>query len=107
MHIDNEFSSLNSIDDLAKKFVKVKKDRVYPLIYRIITLALTLSVVTATVKRVFSAMKIIKHRLRNRMSDDWLNNYLVPYIENDAFDLIPNEVVMQHYHKMQNKLISL
>ncbi|PKU82163.1 hypothetical protein MA16_Dca004181 [Dendrobium catenatum] len=87
--------------------VKFKKDDVYPLVYRLIILALTLPVATVTVERAFSAMKIVKHRLRSRMGDDWLNDCLVSYIENDVFDLIPNKVIMQHYQKMQNRLLSL
>ncbi|PKU76197.1 hypothetical protein MA16_Dca022028 [Dendrobium catenatum] len=52
-------------------------------------------------------MKIVKHRLRSKMGDDWLNDCLVPYIEKEVFDLVPNEVVMQHYQKMQNRMQSL
>ncbi|PKU84132.1 hypothetical protein MA16_Dca027552 [Dendrobium catenatum] len=100
MRTSEEFSS-------AKQIVKFKKNDVYPLVYRLITLALTLPVATATVERAFSAMKIIKHRLRSRMGDDWLNDCLVPYIEKDVFDLIPNEDVVQYYQKMQNRLIKL
>ncbi|KAI0497630.1 hypothetical protein KFK09_020863 [Dendrobium nobile] len=107
MRTSEEFSSLRSIADLAKQIVKFKKNDVYPLVYKLITLALTLPVATATVERAFSAMKIIKHRLRSRMGDDWLNDCLVPYIEKDVFDLIPNEDVIQYYQKIQNRLIKL
>ncbi|KAI0492627.1 hypothetical protein KFK09_026903 [Dendrobium nobile] len=107
MRTSEEFSSLRSIADLAKQIVKFKKNAVYPLVYKLITLSLTLPVATATVERAFSAMKIIKHRLRSRMGDDWLNDCLVPYIEKDVFDLIPNEDVIQYYQKMQNRLIKL
>ncbi|XP_020684073.1 zinc finger MYM-type protein 1-like [Dendrobium catenatum] len=91
MQTIEEFSSLRSIDDLAKQIVKFKKNDVYPLVYRLIILALTLPVATATVERAFSAMKIIKYRLHSRMGDDWLNDCLVPYIEKDVFDMILNK----------------
>ncbi|PKU79101.1 hypothetical protein MA16_Dca000445 [Dendrobium catenatum] len=107
MRTSNEFSCLRSIADLAKHIVKFKKNDVYPLVYRLITLALTLPVATATVERAFSAMKIIKHLLRSRMGDDWLNDCLVPYIEKDVFDLVPNEDIIHYYQKMQNRLIKL
>ncbi|KDO37963.1 hypothetical protein CISIN_1g042106mg [Citrus sinensis] len=61
--------------------VKTKKDKVYLLVYQLVTLALILPVVTATVERVFSAINFVKNRLRNRMSDQWLNNNLVVYIK--------------------------
>ncbi|PKU68566.1 hypothetical protein MA16_Dca020834 [Dendrobium catenatum] len=80
MRTSEEFSSLESIADLAKQFVKVKKDIVYPLVHRLLVLALTVPIATATVERAFSAMKIVKHRLRSKMGDDWLNDSLVPYI---------------------------
>ncbi|PKU80240.1 hypothetical protein MA16_Dca005771 [Dendrobium catenatum] len=107
MRTSEEFSSLESIADIAKQFVKIKKDILYPLVYRLLVLALTLPVATATVERAFSAMKIVKHRLRSKMGDDWLNDCLVPYIEKEVFDLVPNEVIMQHYQKMQNRMQSL
>ena len=61
--------------------VEMKKDVSYPLVYSLVTLTLILPVVTATVKRVFSAMNIIKNRLRNQIGDQWMNDCLVTYIE--------------------------
>jgi hypothetical protein len=58
---------------------------VFPLVYRLIELALLLPVATATVERAFSAMKIIKTELRNKMSDGWLNDLMVYYIEREIF----------------------
>uniref|UniRef100_A0A2N9HNP8 HAT C-terminal dimerisation domain-containing protein n=1 Tax=Fagus sylvatica TaxID=28930 RepID=A0A2N9HNP8_FAGSY len=51
------------------KMVETKKNVVYPLVYLLVTLALTLPVATATVERAFSAMKIVKNRLHSQMSD--------------------------------------
>ncbi|KAK2652092.1 hypothetical protein Ddye_011948 [Dipteronia dyeriana] len=62
-----EFSNLNGISELAIMMVANKKDKLFPLVYLLLTLALILLVATATVERSFSAMKIIKTRLRNRM----------------------------------------
>ncbi|PKU82430.1 hypothetical protein MA16_Dca005435 [Dendrobium catenatum] len=101
MRTSEEFTSLTSIA------VKDKKNVVYPLVYKLIVFALTLPVATATVERAFSAMKIIKHRLRSKMGDAWLNDCLVPYIEKEVFDSVSNEVIMQHYQKMQSRMQSL
>jgi hypothetical protein len=49
--------------------VETKKNVVYPLVYLFVSLTLILSVATATVERAFSAMKIVKNRLRSRISD--------------------------------------
>ncbi|KAK9713266.1 hypothetical protein RND81_06G016100 [Saponaria officinalis] len=44
-------------------------------------LVLTLPVSTATAERAFSAMKLIKTALRNRMEDDYLTDSLIVYVE--------------------------
>ncbi|CAN1799630.1 hypothetical protein LINPERHAP1_LOCUS22188, partial [Linum perenne] len=38
---------------------------------------------SASVERSFSSMKYIKNEFRNRMNDEWLNDAMVIYIEQD------------------------
>ena len=83
--------------------VEMKKNASYPLAYSLVTLALILLVATATVKRVFSAMNIIKNRLRNQIGDQWMNNGLVTYIEKDIFKTIKCEEIMQQFQNMKNR----
>ena len=71
---DKHISELKNIGELAIKMVKTRRHTAYPLVYRLIELALVLPIATATVERVFSAMKIVKSDLRNRMGDEWLND---------------------------------
>ena len=66
------------------------------------TLALILPVATATVKRAFSAMNIIKNRLCNQIGDQWMNDCLVIYIEKDIFKTIECEEIMQRFQNMKN-----
>ncbi|ESR60034.1 hypothetical protein CICLE_v10017601mg [Citrus x clementina] len=103
MRTSGEFSELKDIGDLAKRMVETKRHNVYPLVYLLITLALTLPVATASVERAFSAMNILKNRLRNRMGEQWMNDSLVVYIEKDLFNNIDNEVVMQRYQCMKTR----
>ncbi|KDO40503.1 hypothetical protein CISIN_1g043933mg [Citrus sinensis] len=63
---------LYRIGELARTMVNTKKDKVYPLVYQLVTLALILPVAIATVERVFSSMTFVKNLLRNRMGDQWL-----------------------------------
>ncbi|PIN18235.1 Tam3-transposase (Ac family) [Handroanthus impetiginosus] len=70
MRSDSDFDELTSIGELSKKLVKTRKHIVYPLVYLLVKLALILPVATATVERTFSAMNIIKNKLRNRMGDE-------------------------------------
>jgi len=70
--------------------VEMKKDVVYPLVYSLVTLPLIMPVATVTVERAFSATIIVKKCLRNRMGNQWMNDCLVTYIENDIFKTISN-----------------
>ncbi|XP_052177634.1 uncharacterized protein LOC127791694 [Diospyros lotus] len=47
------------------------------------------------VERIFSAMNIVKNRLRSRIGDQWMNDSLVVYVENDVFNKIDNEVKIE------------
>ncbi|XP_022880853.1 zinc finger MYM-type protein 1-like [Olea europaea var. sylvestris] len=69
MRSNKEFEGLNDLGDLAEKLVMTKKNKVYPLVYRLLTLALILPIATATMERVFSTMSIVKNRLCSRMGD--------------------------------------
>ncbi|GAV66288.1 Dimer_Tnp_hAT domain-containing protein/DUF4371 domain-containing protein [Cephalotus follicularis] len=105
MRTCKELCELKGIGDLAKKLVELKKDVVYPFVYKLIKLTLTLPVEPATVERVFSAMKVVKSRLQDRMGDDWLSDCLVTYIERDIFDTIDNERIMQRFQNMNSQHI--
>nr|XP_016486795.1 PREDICTED: uncharacterized protein LOC107807033 [Nicotiana tabacum] len=78
--INQRFSNLGGLDELSKKLVETKKYITYPLVLCLVKLALLLLVVTATVERVFSAMKFIKNDLRNRINDELLDGCIVPYV---------------------------
>ena len=64
-----EFLAFREIGQLVEKMVEMKKNVSYPLVYLLVTLTLILLVATATIKRVFSTMNIIKNRLRNQIGD--------------------------------------
>ncbi|XP_042467270.1 zinc finger MYM-type protein 1-like [Zingiber officinale] len=104
---DPYFSSIDDLGILAQKLVETEKHLVFPLVYRMIELALVLPVATASVERVFSAMKTVKTDLRNRMGDEWMNDSLVVYIEKDIFSTIENEQILQHFQQMQSRRIQL
>ncbi|XP_022861729.1 uncharacterized protein LOC111382089 [Olea europaea var. sylvestris] len=103
MHSNKEFEGLNGLGDLAEKLVLTKKDKVYPLVYRLLTLALILPVATATVERVFSAMNIVKNRLRNRMGDQWMNDSTIVHVERDIFLKLDNEFNVRRYQNIKTR----
>ena len=76
---------------------------VFPLVYRLIRLALILPVATASVERAFSAMNIVKTDLRNKISDDWLNDLMVCFVEREIFANVDDKDIMKHFHALRNR----
>ncbi|XP_042441321.1 uncharacterized protein LOC122026657 [Zingiber officinale] len=97
------FEGISDLGALAKKMIETMKNRVFPLVYRMIELALLLPVATTTVERVFSAMNIVKTDLRNRIGDEWMNDSLVVYIEKDVFNTVDNEPILQRFQNMESR----
>ncbi|XP_039138735.1 uncharacterized protein LOC120276060 [Dioscorea cayenensis subsp. rotundata] len=62
---DLDFYNLVDVGALAIKMVKHKYHICFPLVYRLIELALVLPVATATIERCFLAMNVVKTDLRN------------------------------------------
>ncbi|XP_042425762.1 uncharacterized protein LOC122013568 [Zingiber officinale] len=105
--LDPNFSGIEDLGSFAQKIVETLKNQVYPLVYRLIEMTLVLPVATASVGRVFSAMKMIKIDLRNRMGDEWMKDSLVVYIEKDIFSTIENEQILQRFQKMKSRRMQL
>ena len=103
MRSNPEFSELKGIADLSKKLVETRKHEIYSLVFLLIRLALTLPVATASVERAFSAMNIVKNKMRNRMGDQWLNDSLTVYLENDIFATIDNETIINRFQNMKTR----
>ncbi|KAK8936599.1 hypothetical protein KSP39_PZI012333 [Platanthera zijinensis] len=94
------FSEVKGISGLLQKIVELKKQDHYQLVFRLLKLVCLLPVATASVERTFSAMKIIKNRLRNRMGDEWMNDCLMTYIEKDVADTITTEEIISRFQSM-------
>nr|XP_016481252.1 PREDICTED: uncharacterized protein LOC107802297 [Nicotiana tabacum] len=95
--VDERFSNLQGLVDLSETLVKTKKHLNYPFVFRLVKFALLLPVATATVERTFSAMKLIKSELRNRMNDEFMSGCLVPYVERKIFNTIYDETIMNTF----------
>ncbi|XP_042436858.1 zinc finger MYM-type protein 1-like [Zingiber officinale] len=85
---DERFEGISDLGALAKKMIETMKNRVFPLVYRMIELALLLPVATATVERV--------------IGDEWMNDSLVVYIEKDVFNTVDNEPILQRFQNMES-----
>jgi ribosomal protein L31E len=49
-------------------------------------------------ERAFSAINIVKTRLRNRMEDDFLANYLIVYIEKEIAERFTIDMIIDDFY---------
>ena len=73
------------------------------MIDKLIRLVLTLPVSTATTERAFSAMKLLKTRLRNRMEDEFLVDNMIVNIEKEIAGNFTIEMIMDEFYSMKNR----
>ena len=92
-----------SLVTLSRGLVQFNMHVTFPLVFRLLTLVLTLPVSTAAVERSFSGMKFVKNRLRNRISDQWISDLLVCFVESDVSDLVDNEKIVEYYSKISTR----
>jgi hypothetical protein len=131
-----KFQNLTSVGDLCRRLVETKKSEDYYLIdryticqfptiyhfvlleitrciltflliYRLIRLVLTLPVSTATSERAFSAMKVVKTRLRNKMEDAFFRDCLVIYIEKELAVQFTTDDIIDDFYAMKTRKVKL
>nr|XP_016500461.1 PREDICTED: uncharacterized protein LOC107818902 [Nicotiana tabacum] len=103
----NEFSNLIRLGDLSETLVKTNLHMTWRLVYLLVKLSLILHVATTTVKRAFSSMKYVKNDLRSRIGDEFLNDCLVCYIEDEVFESVPNDAIIDHFQDMTSCQVQL
>ena len=77
--------------------IDTERTDTYPII-KLIVLVLVLPITSASGERAFSAMKIIKTRLRSKMSQDFLQSLMLVGIEKELADSISNNQIIDRYH---------
>jgi hypothetical protein len=83
--------------------VDTKKHLAFPLVYQLLKLVLVLPVATASVERCFSAMKIVKTILRNRIGNKFMNDCIICFVEPEFLATIPDNVIIDRFQKMENR----
>jgi hypothetical protein len=83
--------------------IETGKVSIYFLIDRLVRLVLTLPVSTATTERAFSAMKLVKTTLRNKMEDGFLADCLVIYIEREFARNIDLDSIINNFYSIKNR----
>jgi hypothetical protein len=63
-------------------------------------------VATASVERVFSAMVLVKTKLRNKMGDSLLDDYLVTFIERAIFFQVDEDDIINTFMSLRKRRIN-
>ncbi|XP_061366257.1 uncharacterized protein LOC133309491 [Gastrolobium bilobum] len=95
--------NLSTTSELCQGLARTGKSTIYPLIDRVIRLVLILPVSTATTERSFSAMKIIKTKLQNRMEDQFLDDSLITYIEKEVVLSFSTDSIIDEFNNMKTR----
>ena len=106
MRQDASFQGLDNIVDLSVKLVETKRHKVYDMVYLLLKLILLLPVATASVERVFSALVIVKTKLRNKIGDTVLDDCLVTFIERDIFFQVNEDDIMETFMSLRKRRIN-
>jgi len=99
----SDFQNMSTLSELCRGLAILGKLKIYNLIDRLICLVLTLPVSTATTERAFSAMKLVKTRLRSRIEDEFLVDNLVVYIEKEIAKDFTTEMIMNEFYSMKDR----
>ncbi|XP_074356064.1 uncharacterized protein LOC141695740 [Apium graveolens] len=98
-----DLKNLSTLCDLCHGLVTTGKTDMYPLVDRLLRLVLTLPASTTTSERAFSAMKIVKTSLRNRMEDEFFRDYLIVYIEKEIAETISAEEIIDSFYLIKER----
>ncbi|XP_042418742.1 zinc finger MYM-type protein 1-like [Zingiber officinale] len=99
------YNNLATISELCQWLVKTNKSVTYNLSFRVIVLVLTLPVSTATTEQSFSAMNIVKTRLRSKMEDGFLSDALMIYIEREIARNVIIEAIIEDFENLKERRI--
>lgn len=105
MRRDQRFREVKNLAGLSIMLVETKKDLTFPLVYKLLKLILVLPVATASVERVFSSMKYVKNKLRNRMGEQYLNDCLVTFLERDFFGQVKDEAIISRFRATESRRV--
>ena len=70
-----------------------------------IDVVLTLPVSTATTERAFSAMKVVKTNLRNKMENEILTDSLMLYIEKDIASTFSLDSIVNDFEDLKERRV--
>ena len=90
---------------LSKILTETGKSTKFPLVDRLIRLVLTIPISIATCERAFSAMNIVKTKLRTKMEDDFLRDVRVIFIERELVNLFDVDSIIDDFALMKSRRV--
>ncbi|XP_074580574.1 uncharacterized protein LOC141836984 [Curcuma longa] len=104
---DAELRKIGTITELCRCLIETSRHTAYNLVDRLLRLLVTLPVSTASAERAFSALKIIKTRLRSKMEDEFLSNSLLVYIEGGIAEKYDYDDIIQDFKNLKTRRADL
>jgi len=95
--------NLSTMLELCQSLARTGKSRTFYLIDRLIHLSLTFPISTTTTERSFSAMKIIKTRLQNKMEDEFLVDNMIIYIEKEIVENFSSDSIIDELRDLKER----
>jgi hypothetical protein len=96
---------MSNIFELCQWLVRTRKSTIYQLVFRAIVLLLTRLVSTTTIECAFSALKIVKTRLRNKIEDEFLTDSLMLYIEREIAVTFSTDSIIYDFRDMKKRKV--
>jgi hypothetical protein len=100
---NEDMKNISTLVDLCRGFVQTGRHRIFNLIDRLIRLLITLPVSTATAERIFSILKIVKTRLRNKIEDQYLANSLLVQVEGEIVEHYTYDDIISDFKDLKNR----
>ena len=96
-----------TLSQLSRVLLETENSKIYPLVDRLLRIVLTLPVSTATIERAFSAMKLVKTQLRNKIEDTFLAYCLIVYIEKEIIKNVSTTTLIENFIDVTEQMAQL
>ncbi|XP_071687699.1 uncharacterized protein [Rutidosis leptorrhynchoides] len=107
MQNNSKLSGASTLVEVCRGLEKTEKHENYNMLDKLIRLILTLPVSTATTERAFSGMKLCKTRHSNKMSDDFLADNLLVYIEREIAEKFDSDSIIDDFKMLKGRRAEL
>ncbi|KAL4721540.1 hypothetical protein ACJJTC_001076 [Scirpophaga incertulas] len=94
---------IKDVKQLLSYITENSLKEIYPNIYIVIRILLTIPVSTASAERSFSKLKLIKNYLRNTMSQERLSALAVLSIESDLASRLNYDTIIKEFSKIKSR----